>query len=75
MTIDETLEQLNKIIQDMEGKGQSLEESLASFEKGIQLIKSCNKQIEQVEKKIKILSESGEESDMEGRIDGENIAN
>ena len=73
MTIDETLEELNKIIQDMEGKGQSLEESLASFEKGIQLIKSCNKQIDQVEKKIKILSESGEESDMEGSIGRENI--
>lgn len=73
MTIDETLEELNKIIQDMEGKGQSLEESLASFEKGIQLIKSCNNQIDLVEKKIKILSESGEESDMEGSIGRENI--
>lgn len=72
MTIDETLEQLNAIIQDMESKGQSLEESLASFEKGIQLIKSCNAQIDKVEKKIKILSESGEERDMEGRTDSEN---
>ncbi|HIS56178.1 MAG: exodeoxyribonuclease VII small subunit [Lachnospiraceae bacterium] len=74
MTIDETLEQLNAIIQDMETKSQSLEESLASFEKGIQLIKSCSKQIDKVEKKIKILSESGEESDMEGRTGSENVA-
>ncbi len=74
MTIDETLEQLNTIIQDMEEKGQSLEESLASFEKGIRLIKSCNKQIDKVEKKIKILSESGEESDMEGRNGSEDVA-
>ncbi len=73
MTIDETLEQLNTIIQDME-ESQSLEESLASFEKGIRLIKSCNKQIDKVEKKIKILSESGEESDMEGRNGSEDVA-
>ena len=73
MTIDETLEQLNTIIQDME-ESQSLEESLASFEKGIRLIKSCNKQIDKVEKKIKILSESGEESDMEGRKGSEDVA-
>ena len=74
MTIDETLEKLNGIIQQMESGGQSLEESLASFEKGIQLIKSCSKQIDKVEKKIKILSESGEESDMEGRTGSENVA-
>lgn len=70
MTIDETLEQLNGIIKDMESKGQSLEESLASFEEGIRLIKSCNRQIEQAEKKIKILSESGDDGDMERRIGG-----
>lgn len=74
MTIDETLEQLNAIIQDMETKSQSLEESLASFEKGIQLVKSCSRQIDKVEKKIKILSESGEESDVEGRTGSENVA-
>ncbi len=71
MTIDETLEKLNGIIQQMESGGQSLEESLASFEEGIRLIKSCNQQIDKVEKKIKILSESGETSDMEGRIDSQ----
>lgn len=71
MTIDETLEKLNGIIQQMESGGQSLEESLASFEEGIRLIKSCNQQIDKVEKKIKILSESGEASDMEGRIDSQ----
>ena len=71
MTIDETLEKLNGIIQQMESGGQSLEESLPSFEEGIRLIKSCNQQIDKVEKKIKILSESGETSDMEGRIDSQ----
>lgn len=71
MTIDEALEKLNGIIQQMESGGQSLEESLASFEEGIRLIKSCNQQIDKVEKKIKILSESGETSDMEGRIDSQ----
>ncbi len=71
MTIDETLEKLSGIIQQMESGGQSLEESLASFEEGIRLIKSCNQQIDKVEKKIKILSESGEASDMEGRIDSQ----
>lgn len=64
MTIDETLEQLNQIIQTMEQGDQSLEEALASFETGIKLVKSCSKQLDRVEKKIKILSESGEQGEL-----------
>ncbi|MCI6675571.1 MAG: exodeoxyribonuclease VII small subunit [Clostridiales bacterium] len=60
MTIDENLEQLDKIVREMEQGNQSLEEALASFEAGIKLVKKCSSQLDRVEKKIKILSESGE---------------
>ena len=60
MTIEESFVEINKIIADMESGSQSLEEALASFEAGIKLIKNCNKQIDKVEKKIQVLSESGE---------------
>lgn len=65
MTIDENLEQLDKIVRDMEQGNQSLEEALASFEAGIKLVKKCSSQLDRAEKKIKILSESGETSETE----------
>ncbi len=67
MTIDENLEQLDKIVRDMEQGTQSLEEALASFEAGIKLVKKCSSQLDRAEKKIKILSESGEISETERR--------
>ncbi len=60
MTIEESFTEINRIIAEMEDGSQSLEEALASFEAGIKLIKQCNKQIDKVEKKIQVLSESGE---------------
>ena len=63
MTIDENLEQLDQIFREMEQGNQTLEEALASFEAGIKLIKKCSSQLDRVEKKIKILSESGDTSE------------
>ena len=60
MTIEESFTEINRIIAEMEDGSQSLEEALASFEARIKLIKQCNKQIDKVEKKIQVLSESGE---------------
>lgn len=59
MTIDALLMEIQELTEQMEQGGQTLEEALKSYEKGIGLIRKCSMQIEQVEKKIQIIQEGG----------------
>ena len=52
MTIEETFEQLEKILTKMEDKNTSLEDAFASYEAGMKLVQDCNASLDQVEKKI-----------------------
>ena len=56
----ESIKELEKIVKDLEDGEPSLDESLKSFEKGITLIKVCQKELESAENKIKELTEDGE---------------
>ena len=58
--IEENFVQLEEIIKKLEAGDSTLEESFASYETGMKLVKSLNSQIEKVEKKIQILSEGDE---------------
>ncbi len=49
------LEELEKIVEQLESGDLSLEESLAAFEKGVGLVKYCNEKLTDVEKKIEFL--------------------
>ena len=62
LTIEESFQELEGILEKLEDSESSLEESFAWFEKGMKLVKSCSAQIDQVEKKIIVLSE-GEENE------------
>tara|TARA_Y100001935_G_C16956878_1_gene337464 strand:- start:362 stop:571 length:210 start_codon:yes stop_codon:yes gene_type:complete len=57
---EESIKELEKIVKDLEDGEPSLDESLKSFEKGITLIKVCQKELESAENKIKELTEDGE---------------
>lgn len=57
LTIEESFAELENILEQLESSESSLEESFRWFEKGMKLIKSCSDQIDQVEKKIIVLSE------------------
>lgn len=61
-TFEESLNQLEKIAQDIEKGGLSLEEAISQFEKGIKLSKECSEILDKAEKRINILiqSENGE---------------
>ena len=61
LTIEESFAELENILEQLESSESSLEESFRWFEKGMKLVKSCSDQIDQVEKKIIVLSE-GEEN-------------
>jgi len=53
---EEALSKLETIVNDLEKGGLTLEESLKRFEEGIKLSDYCVKKLEEVEKKIEILS-------------------
>lgn len=56
MRFEEAVEQLEKIIQNLEEGNLSLEESLKKFEEGMKLVNFCEQKLEEVEKRIKLLT-------------------
>ena len=63
MSVEEAFAQLDEIIQRLEGGEASLEESFRIYQKGMELLKYCNSQIDAVEKKMMKLNENGELSE------------
>ncbi|NLB64801.1 MAG: exodeoxyribonuclease VII small subunit [Fibrobacter sp.] len=55
LTFEEALDNLEKIVDDLEEGKLKLEESLELFEKGIELSRFCQKKLEEAEGKIEIL--------------------
>ncbi len=62
LTIEQTFEQLDQIMEKLESSGITLEESFACYEAGMKLVKACSDKIDKVEKQILVLQE-GAESD------------
>ncbi len=52
---EKAFQQLEKIVQRLEGEELSLDESLRLFEEGITLSRFCNSRLEAVEKKIELI--------------------
>lgn len=59
LTIEQTFEELEKILRILEKEEGSLEDSFRCFEQGMKLVRQCSSQIDQVEKQIFVLSEEG----------------
>ena len=57
MKFADALEQLEKIVAEIEGGKVSLEESIEKYAQGIELIKQCQAILDTAEKKIKLLTE------------------
>ena len=60
--IEDSLIKLESIIKKMESGNISLEESLASFEEGINLINECRTKLENVEQKVLELTKNSDGS-------------
>ena len=56
-TIENNFEQLENILKDMQSEKVTLEESFELYKKGIDLVKECSGQIDEIEKKIIVLEE------------------
>ena len=58
--LEDMFGQLETVIQDMEKEDVSLEDSFELYNRGMNLLKRCNKAIDEVEKKVLVLDEDGE---------------
>jgi exodeoxyribonuclease VII small subunit len=52
---EDALEELENVVEQLESGDLSLDNSLATFEKGVRLVKFCNQKLIEVEKKIELL--------------------
>ncbi len=68
MSIEETFAKLDAILEKMGSGELNLEESFKSYEEGMALLKSCNAQLDLVEKKIQVIQENGETHDLSDDI-------
>lgn len=62
-TYEAALEDIERIVEQLESGELSLEDSLAVFEKGVGLTKYCYQKLDEVEKKIELLVK-----DKDGRL-------
>ena len=58
---EKSVEELQGIVDKLEKGDLTLDESVDLFKKGVELSKLCTKKLDEVEKKITILTEDGEE--------------
>ncbi|MBQ8956604.1 MAG: exodeoxyribonuclease VII small subunit [Lachnospiraceae bacterium] len=61
MSIEESFEYLDEVIDKMEDPDITLEESFSLYEKGMKVLKEASKAVDEVEKKVKLIDEDGEE--------------
>ena len=68
MSFEKSMARLEEIVRTLEKGDASLEDALSLFEEGTALVKSCSKQLDTAEQKVKLLvrGENGEmtETDM-----------
>lgn len=60
-SLETVFEQLDELLEKLEGDAVSLEESFQMYHKGMELLKVCNDKIDTIEKKMLVLDENGEE--------------
>ena len=56
-TFEQSMKQLEQIVQELESGDLPLEKAIKKFEEGIQLTKFCARKLDETEKKITLLSE------------------
>ncbi|MEJ5209819.1 MAG: exodeoxyribonuclease VII small subunit [Burkholderiales bacterium] len=58
-SFEAALAELEKIVASMESGQLSLEDSLAAYKRGTELLKLCQQQLQDAEQQVRILTESG----------------
>lgn len=61
LTFEESMDRLEEIVALLENNEQPLSETIALFEEGLKLVKSCDGQLRKFEEKVAKLKEKSEE--------------
>ncbi len=59
LTIEESFEYLDEVLEQLEDEELPLEDSFALYERGMKVLRSCSEKIDTVEKKVKLLNAEG----------------
>ena len=59
LSIEDAFDRLDTLLEKMEERETTLEESFALYPQGMELLKHCNTKIDTVEKKIQIMNGDG----------------
>lgn len=59
-TFENSMAELEEVVEKLEAGDITLDESLKLFETGIKLAKSCQKKLDEAERKVKILTSDGD---------------
>jgi exodeoxyribonuclease VII small subunit len=62
---ENAMEELEKLVEQMEQGDISLEESLKAFERGIKLTRTCQQALQEAEQKVQLLLEQDGQQTME----------
>ena len=62
---ESSLKELESIVKKLEDENINLEDSVKSFEAGINLVKECQKQLEDAELKVKELLDDGSSQELD----------
>ena len=65
LSFEQSMSELETLVENMEKGEMSLDESLAAFEEGIKLTRSCQKSLEEAEQKVEILMKNTAEAKLE----------
>ncbi len=66
LSLEENFNKLEELIGVLSGEEVSLEEAFNAYSQGITILKECNSQIDQVEKKVLVLSQQGTLEELDG---------
>ena len=65
LSFEEALGELETLVEKMEQGELSLEESLKSFERGVELTRTCQEALKAAEQKVEILSQNSPDAALE----------
>lgn len=60
-TFEQSMKQLERIVQELEGGDLPLETAIKKFEEGMKLTKFCSEKLDETEKKVSILLKNAED--------------
>ncbi len=65
MSINESFEYLDSLLEKLREEDLPLEESFALYEQGMKVVKKCSEKIDAVEKRVKVIDADGNVNDLD----------